>query len=433
MLTHSDCSKRIARFSKHAILSAQHNAVVAPDAVSELEYFCSKDSAFRVLSDEATVVGVQLSDDKVAAKEHIVDKSCPVVTYTAGTSTVFTLVVDQHANALLAGEETSNQYGRVVQYRLDTGDVAHDYDSLGIGAVLSSARLGNLCFFGGYPCGFAVINTLTHQVVHQPVKTAVGAIDSLTVWTASPGTPDAKAVLAVAGRLIDYSADCTDMFDVTQLVLQQGSHEVLTAFVVSMRKSKQDLTRKVRTLEQQLQRQAEAHAAAMQAKDQELRQLQQQASAQAEKMDAKGTKLRRLKSDNRALRDSVRRLEKKYASVKSKSQYKSKSKSQYKSKYKLTKNKLRNCVTRNDRLTRQKLVLGLLHHSPNRLHADADTIRVLAPAADLDTDDVEDLRARLAAVQRHSQALAVRNQELHVQNLDLQAKVQTLSAPCAQW
>ena len=60
-------------------MDAQNNAVIAPDAVSQLEYHCGKDSAFSVLSDEAKVVGVQLSDNKVVAKEHITDKSFRVV------------------------------------------------------------------------------------------------------------------------------------------------------------------------------------------------------------------------------------------------------------------------------------------------------------------------------------------------------------------
>ena len=232
-----------------------------------------------MLSDEATVVGVQLSDNSVITKEYILDKSCPVVTYGAGRSALWTLAVDQQANVLLAGEiDTKN--GRVVQYRLGTGEAVHDYGSLGIGAVISNARLGNLCFFGGHQSSsFAVVDTLTQKVLEVPFTTAIKSIHSLAVCTISPNTPDAKAVLAVAGTGVNYSVKLTDMFDVTQLVYRHGSRQIVAELPVSIDQSKQDIVHKVRTLKQQLQQQAHASKATVKAKDRELRRLESENQA----------------------------------------------------------------------------------------------------------------------------------------------------------
>lgn len=419
MLTHRVHKKHIARFTKESIVNAQNSTVVVPDAVSQLEYRCRKDSSFDVLSDEATVVGVQLSNDKAVAKEHITIKSRPVVTYSAGRSKVYTLAVDQHANLLLAGESKD----RVVQYRLDTGDVTHDYGSLGIGAVLSSARLGKLYFFGGWKSSsFAVIDTLTQQVVQSPVTTAVHAINSLAVWTANPNTLDAKAILAVAGRSIDYSADRTDMFDVTQLVYQHGSQEIPAEFTVLMRQRKQQLAPEMRTLEQQfyeLQSKYQVQTginASLESTQRELlarvnsleQKLQKQANANEATIQAKDQALRRLESDNQALRESARSLKKSRV---------------------LIKRQLRSQLVRIEGLVSQKVVLGLFQNS--LLGSDANAVQL--PDAGVDIADDESLQVRFAAVQRRNAALTELNQELQIQNFDLRAEVQNLSPLSDQW
>ena len=413
MLTQRIGSKCIARFSKESILDAPHNAVVAPGAVSKLEYFCTRDSSFCVLSDEATVAGVQLRNDKAVAKEHITDKSRQVVTYGAGRSPVLTVAVDQCANALLAGESDNNN-GRVVQYRLDTGDVARDYGSLGIGTVLSSARVGNLCFFWGIDSSsFVVVDTTTQKIVQSPVKTAIGKIESITVCTASPSTPDAKAVLAVAGQSIDYSTGHSDMFDFTELVHRHGSRETVAEFATPVCQREQDLMRQVRTLEGRLQKlQAEYDAqvaakASLQARADSLeQQLRQQRHAHAATIETRDRERGRLESDNQTLRESVHRLRKKRGRIKSK--------------YKAH-------AIWNGRLVSQKVILGLFDHSPMALDAGA------SPGTAMDASTMESLRVRLATTRRRNQALAAFNQEILVKNLDLQAEVCALRAPCGGW
>ena len=338
------------------------------------------------------MVGVQLNDIKVVAKEHIVDKSRSVVTYNAGKNPVWTLLVDQDANVLLAGEPGKNNNDCVVQYRLDTGEVTRKYGSLGIEIVLSSTRLGNLCFFGGYNLSsFAVINILTQQVVLSPVKTAVAIINSLAVCIVNPNTPDAKAVLAMAGEEIDYSANRTDMFDVTQLVYWHGSPQIVAELPVLKHQRKQDILHRVHTLEQQLRKQAQAHEATVKAKDRELDQL---------------------KSENQALQDALQSLKKKRKTT-----------------------QLRKQTSQNNRQALQKVILGLLGHSPIELDFGASPESSLVGPTEpgMDTPDTEDLKARLADVRKRNRTLTGLNQELQVQIVDLRARVRTLTAPCGGW
>ena len=416
MLIHSKRSKRIARFTKESILNAQHEGIVAPDAISRLEYFCNRDSSFHVLSDEATVVGVQLTDKKVVSKEHTVDKSCAVVTFSAGKSTFCTLAVHQQVNVLLAGG-SENSSGCVNQYRLDTGDMIHNYGNLGIGAVVSSARLGNLCFFGGYKSSsFVVIDALTQQVVQRPVATAVGSISSLAVCTAYTNTPNAKAVLAVAGTGTNYSANRNDLFDVTQLVYRYGSFQFMAELSVSIYQRQKELTQKVHTLEQRLRKlqdrsQIQSTAkASLEARISSLeQQLQKQAHAHTEMIQTKEQELRRLTADNQALRDSLCSLKQTFQ---------------------------KNAI-KDEGQVLQKVILGLFHHSPTGIdeeaNANLDPIPVQAPGVGIDIVDVERLQAQLAAVQRRNRRLTALNQNLQVQIVDLRAQVQTLSALRGEW
>lgn len=207
------------------ILTAAEGSTVKPDAVSRLEYDCGCDSHFQVLSDECTVVGVRLENNTVVTKENIANHSARVVNYTAASNEVFTLVVDESANLLLAGQYYKNQ-GRVVQYCLDTTKVVKDYSSLGIGAIVSSARLGNLCFFGGWESSsVAAVDTLEQKVLGHPVKTAMESIYSVAMCETRTDTVRPKTVLSVAGLDIDYSTGRPDLLDVTALVKTHSRHK----------------------------------------------------------------------------------------------------------------------------------------------------------------------------------------------------------------
>lgn len=176
-------------------------------------------------------MGVLYNNDKNIGKENIPEASRPVITYNGGISTIYTIAVHENFNFLLAGEDSLDQ-GRLLQYRLDTGALVRDYGSLGISCVFSSARLGRLCFFGGYNSqSFAVVDVVEQKVVYGPVRSAITTIFSLAVCKTSHDNSGAKTVLAVAGENINYSNDRTDLFDVTGLVSKTSAEIIKFAKV----------------------------------------------------------------------------------------------------------------------------------------------------------------------------------------------------------
>lgn len=386
ILTHSRQSKRIARFSIQSIIDAQPNAIVEPDAVTELEYYCIYDSQFRVLSDEASVVGVELGDTTVVAKEHIVNKNHGVTTYSNATSEVCTVAVDQRADALLAGER-NNGNGRVVQYRLSAGDVVEAYDSLQVGPVTCSARLGNLWLFGGFgQSSFGVVDTSAKKVVHRSIATAVRDIMSLAVWMSQSDSQDADAGLVVVGTGIEYFGNYTDVFDVTGLVQTHGDCELLRALAVSLRQSNEMLSSKVRTLEQRLQ-------------------LQRQNQTRVRRVETMSQVLVRPQSGNQELEETVRRLKKRHA--------------RNKSEHRRTRRKLQRCAAKAKWLATQSVLLGVA--SP--VSTVPDTVADFSAS----TASVEKLRTKLVRLKKRSRMLTSQNQQLQTENIELQARVRTLT------
>ena len=300
--------KRVRRFSNHSIVSAPQLAIVKPDAVSELNYKCENDSGFHVLFDEASIIGVQKSDSKVIVRENLRKKSQSLITYNAAISEVNTLVVDEHSNALLAGENNHDQ-GRVVQYRLDTGSVVKDYGALGIGQVYSSARLGNLCAFGGWDkSSFTIIDALTQRVVQKPVTAAVKSITSLAFCTKDRESSSPDSVLVVAGYEPDYSQNRRDMFDVTGLVTQ---------YVKPNQKANTDpiqdnaLSQTVAKLQNQLQQQARMHQIEVEAKNLEIQNLQNTNQSLYQRIESLSADIRNLNKKRVIDKRNVRRSNKK--------------------------------------------------------------------------------------------------------------------------
>ena len=210
-------SSHIHRFTKKSIIEAPNNSDVKSDAASQMQFKCYKDSNFYALWDESSIVGIR-PNYVCIVKEDIINKSQEVTTYHEAIGALYTFVISQKANALLAGEENGD-LGRIVQYDLHTGKAVRVYSSPGIETVFSSVRLDDLCFFGGFSgSSFIVIRIKGRRIVQDPVKTAVGMITSLELCTFCKETPDASTVLVVTGANCDYSNDQTDMFNVTELV-----------------------------------------------------------------------------------------------------------------------------------------------------------------------------------------------------------------------
>ena len=175
-----------------------------------------------VLSDQAIIVGVNQDYSTTIIRENINDRSAPAVVYSANIDTIDTLVVDEPNNMLLAGSQ--NDYkGQVVQYDLSTGRMVKNYGPIGIGSVQSSARLGNLCMFGGRDSSkFVVIDSATRQAVETPLTTKEWNIVSMTVCSVQKSCSEPKVFLIISGRNPRMFKINLDIVDITGLVAKSS-------------------------------------------------------------------------------------------------------------------------------------------------------------------------------------------------------------------
>lgn len=162
-------------------MQARHTDELVPESSVRLKYFCESLASLCVLSDEATVVGINSADVLTVLKQSISDHSAPIVAYDTRIASVFTLAADEPKNALFVGGFNYSS-GRIVQCNLSSGRVIRDYGDVGIGDIMSSASFGRLRFFGGGESfRFGVIDAQARRVAHEPLATAVEFIHSVAV------------------------------------------------------------------------------------------------------------------------------------------------------------------------------------------------------------------------------------------------------------
>ena len=175
-------------------------------------------SSYCVLSDQATIVGVNNADRNTIVKEKITEHSVPIITYTANFKYVYTLAVDEANNVLFAGGYNGRK-GLVLQYDLNTGQAIKNYGQVGIGTVVSNTRVENLLFLGGCRSHkFTVIDSVRRQVAHEPVNAAVSVLSSLAVASVQKNQQNPKLLLFTVGHLLENSNNWAGVFDITEVV-----------------------------------------------------------------------------------------------------------------------------------------------------------------------------------------------------------------------
>ena len=220
----SDFKKTVSRFNLESIAKATHKDILVPEQTSQFEYFSVINSNFRVLADQNTVLGVNFKQRNVIFKENIVDERTPTVPYDSRNYRVYSMVLDEADSLLLVGGKTYNErQGNILQYDLDTGRLLKDFRLLDLWTILSNCRYNNLCFFGTFKDTFIVLDSVNRVVVHRPVRTSVRHIDGLELVDIGVGEAHAKLLLFVSGRQRDYAQSKTDVFDVTQLILEYAN------------------------------------------------------------------------------------------------------------------------------------------------------------------------------------------------------------------
>ena len=191
----------------------------APDCVTQLEYYCVCDSSWHVFSDQATIVGVSLTNCSTIIRQNIIDHSLPLTIYAANQGKVYTIAVDEPNNTLFAGGENNEKTGQVVQYDLGTGQSIKTYFGVGIGSIESSTRAGNLLLFGGFESyKVAIIDSVNRRIVHESINTAIRNIFSMTIFTLFESNNQFQILLLCVGEIQMYSNGRTDLFDITELI-----------------------------------------------------------------------------------------------------------------------------------------------------------------------------------------------------------------------
>ena len=190
-----------------------------PECATQMEYFVFTDSNFCVLSDQSTIIGVSKTNQNLIIKQSITGKSELAVTYTANMKYVYTLAANETQNVLFAGGYGFDSDGQVVQFDLCTGQVVKAFGLVGIGIVLSSLNANNLWIFGSYnTTEFAMIDSVSRQVLGEPVESAISRIYSMTIFKIQEIDNCSKVLLFTIGMFPNYSENRTDVFDITALV-----------------------------------------------------------------------------------------------------------------------------------------------------------------------------------------------------------------------
>ena len=197
---------------------------LVPDCTTQLEYYVMSDSAFCVLSDQSTVIGVSIADNNTIIKQSITGSSESIVTYTTEMERVYTLGVDERQIVLFAGGSDRYFNGQVVQYDLSSGQVIKSFGRLEIGSVMSSIKVNNLWFFGGFRSfKFAVIDSVSRLVLGEPVNSALLMIYSMATYKIQQSDNCPQKLLFTFGSNAFYSEYQTDVFDITALVTRHSN------------------------------------------------------------------------------------------------------------------------------------------------------------------------------------------------------------------
>lgn len=208
----------IRRFDLLDILGAEHSSTVSAECASSTRFYCFYENSFQILSDEATVVGIEYNDLKeLIVLEHL-DQDDPEyrpTVFRGSKNKINTLLLCEELDVLLAGDDD----GTVVQFALSTATVTRDYGYLGVGGVLACARMGSLALFGGFD-DLAVLLLDKQRVFDVPMETAMGSIYSLRCCVVDGAEPreGPRVLVTIDGKEPDYSSPKTDVFDATGLV-----------------------------------------------------------------------------------------------------------------------------------------------------------------------------------------------------------------------
>lgn len=202
---------------------------MSPELTRDSLDFVFHNAGFVVLADQQTVFTFRLSPDKESSilhKENLQDKTSSTVCLIDKDFFIESLLINHQTNSIyLTGSMINDDKSRVEHYDLATGKLLGSFSLTGANIIMEAVRANRLCFLGCNNACLRVMDVDKAQLVLDAVTTAVGIIFSIEVCeVVNDDSGEVKFVLALAGKVNDYSGGKTDLFDVTELLGASSKH-----------------------------------------------------------------------------------------------------------------------------------------------------------------------------------------------------------------
>jgi hypothetical protein len=172
---------------------------------------------FQIFPDQSTIIGVDFENNhKNLMIENIAyNLNIPKTVFGNHEYRIYTIIPDAEFRRILVGDVS----GVVIQYKYNSDgnwEIEQNYGNIGVGYVLSSDRLGNICVFGGNNFCFRMIDMDKKKILTYPMQSAMQNIDSIQFCRLG----DSKVFLSISGCSPDWTMG--DVFDVSFLFKTQN-------------------------------------------------------------------------------------------------------------------------------------------------------------------------------------------------------------------
>ena len=207
---------QIKTFSIDSIMEHNQDTPIEPIYTSSSKFGVEFENQFVVLDDAKHIIGIDASDPKNLILEDVEnekgdkfgwrDSSCYFIT---------NLIYDEDTGSLYTGDDD----GHLLQFKVHTANKTcervKDFGDIGIDRIFSSHRFMHFVFFGGSNSKIKILDLSRGELLLGHVETSIKYICSLQVCMKS----NKQIYLTVSGASFNYSGDKTDLFDLTDLLL----------------------------------------------------------------------------------------------------------------------------------------------------------------------------------------------------------------------
>ena len=191
--------------------------IIEPINTSLSRFGVQYENQFNVLDDAKHVIGIDASDPSKLIIENIETRKADKFGWTKSSLYYYftTLLYDEDTGFLYSGDDCARLYKYKIDKTSKSCERVKAYGNLRIGCITSSHRFMHYVFFGGYDRNIKVLDLLTGKLLPGDLETSIGCICSLQVCLKSKD----EIYLAVSGTYYDYSDDKIDLFNLTDLFL----------------------------------------------------------------------------------------------------------------------------------------------------------------------------------------------------------------------